>query len=80
MDKNQPCLNNLAVQNMFLLLKSSALEHTVAKRISCEIIHHRKGSEETSRLSYILDETMPFLMDKSKSKKGASVSKEFALC
>ena len=25
-----------------------------------------------------LDDTMPFVMDKSKSKKGASVSKEFA--
>ena len=30
-------------------------------------------------LSYILVETMPFVMDKSKSKKGALVSEEFAL-
>ena len=32
-----------------------------------------------SRLSQILDETMQFVMDKSKSKKGASVSKKFDL-
>ena len=30
-------------------------------------------------LSEILDETMPFTMDKSKSKKGNSVSKQFVL-
>ena len=37
---------------------------------------------KSAHLSYILDETMSFIKDKSKSKKskkGASVSKEFAL-
>ena len=34
---------------------------------------------KSSRLSYILDETMPFVMDKSTSKKGDSISKKFAL-
>ena len=34
---------------------------------------------KSSRLSLILDGTMIFVMDKSKSKMRASVSKEFAL-
>ena len=34
---------------------------------------------KSCRLSYILDENMPFGRDKSKSKKGALVPKEFAL-
>ena len=34
---------------------------------------------KSSRLAYILDETIPFVMDKCKSKKGASVSKEFTV-
>ena len=34
---------------------------------------------KSSRFSYILVQTMSFVMDKSKSKMGASVSEEFAL-
>ena len=32
---------------------------------------------KTSRLSLILDETIPFVMGQSKPKRGASLSKEF---
>ena len=41
-------LCNSAVKNIFLLLKSlTLLKHTLAKRISCKVIHHKKGSEES---------------------------------
>ena len=69
-----------AVKNRFLLLKSSTLKHmyTLAKQISCEIYTplEEEGSRngkftisklKSPRLSEILDETMSFVMDKSKS-------------
>ena len=37
--------NILSVKNWFLLLKSPSLEHTLTKRISCDIIYHRKVRE-----------------------------------
>ena len=78
---------------MFLLFKSSTLEHSLAKPISCEMYTPFEGERGTSssrnkkltisnlKLSiyHILVETMPFVMDKPKSKKEASVSENFAL-
>ena len=43
-------------------------------RFQCPLVYLK-----SSRLSLILDETIPFVMYKSKSKIAASVSKEFAL-
>ena len=79
---------------MFLLLKSLTLEPSLAKQISCEIHTSQEVERGTSpstngkltisklklsRLLLILDETIPFVMENDKAKKGASKSKEIGL-
>ena len=73
---------------MISVLEVIILEHIHAKR---NIYTKGKGASnisikklaiskfKSSCLSCILDVTMPFVMDKPKSKKGASVSEEFTL-
>ena len=72
---------------------SSTLEHNLAKPICSEIYTPFEGergisssrnekltiSNLKSSIYHILVETMPFVMDKPKSKKEASVSEKLAL-
>ena len=56
----KPCFKNLTVKYRFLLLKSSTLELTIAKRIS---IHHRKGSEPSLKMGFQYQKNSPYLTE-----------------